>query len=47
MKNKIQRLKIKATLKLDTFLILLFLIGIAGSAAAAEDDPDVEIPVVE
>ena len=32
---------------LSTFRILLFFIGIAGSAAAAEDEPDVEMPAVE
>ena len=31
----------------STFRILLFFIGIAGSAAAAEDEPDVEMPAVE
>ena len=31
----------------NTFRILLFFIGIAGSAAAAEDEPDVEMPAVE
>jgi hypothetical protein len=31
----------------NTFRRLLFLIGIAGKTAAVEDEPDVEMPVVE